>query len=83
MPELQSSAYETQSFVDEFKASDAIAEIKLLDHAQFFEQVHGPIDGSEVASGFGHGAQNFLVRQRMGMIPQNLQNSFAGAGNFP
>ena len=70
-------------FPNQFKARRAVAKIKPLDHAHFLQQVHGAINGGEVATAFGHFGKNFPVGQRMRMPPQNFQYGRARAGDFP
>ncbi len=69
-------------FANEFKSSYAVAEIKLFHHAHFFEQVHCPIDGGQVALAFGHAGEDFPVSQGVRMFSQNFQNSRARACDF-
>jgi hypothetical protein len=69
-------------FADQFKPGRAIAKIKTLDHAHFFQQMHRTINCREVALVFGQSGQNFLIGQRVRMPPQNLQDRGARAGDF-
>jgi hypothetical protein len=71
------------ALADEFKPRRAVAKIKPFYHAHLLQQVHGAINGGQIAPAFGHGGQNLAVRQRMRMPPQNLQNGLARAGDFP
>jgi hypothetical protein len=70
------------AFVHEFEPGRPVAKIKPSHHAHFFQQVHGTVNGREVALAFGHGGQNFAVRQRMRMPPEYFQNRLARAGDF-
>jgi len=69
-------------FTDKFKPRRAIAKVKPLHHAHFFEKVHGTVNRREIATAFGHLGKNFLVRQRMRMRSQNFQDRRARAGDF-
>ena len=71
-------------FTDEFKPPRAIAEIKTLDHAHFFQQVHGAIDGGKIAwsPALLHFGKNFPVGEGVGMFPQNFQDCRTGTGDF-
>ena len=55
-------------FTDEFESRRAVAEIKPLHHAHFFEQVHGTINRRKVALASWERGENFPVRQRMRMF---------------
>jgi hypothetical protein len=70
-------------FTDKFKSRRTIAKIKPLHHAHFFEQVHGTVNRRQIATVLWHFGKNFLVSQRMRMLPQNFQNRRARAGDFP
>ena len=69
-------------FANEFESRGAVAEIKSLHHAHFFQQVHGTIDGRQVALALRHLGKNLPVRERMRMTPQNFKNGRARAGDF-
>jgi len=70
------------AFADEFKARGAVAEIKLLDHPQFLEQLHGPVNRGQVALSGRQEAEDFPVGERMPLAPQNFQDGRARAGDF-
>jgi hypothetical protein len=71
-------------FAYEFESSGAVAEIEPLDHPHFFQEVHGTIDGGEVAIAvaFPHLNQDFAVGERMRMFPKDLQNRRARTRDF-
>jgi hypothetical protein len=50
-------------FADQFKTSRAVPEVKPFDHAHLFEQVHGAIDGGEIAlrPALPHFSENFPI----------------------
>jgi serine/threonine-protein kinase RIO1 len=62
---------------DKLESRRAIAEIKPLYHAHFLKQMHGAINRGQIAPVFWHGAENFPVRQRMRMSPENFQDRLA------
>ena len=70
-------------FAHQFKAGRAIPKVKPLHHPHFFKQVHGAINGRQIASAFWQRREDFPVGQRMWMLPQNFQNRRARAGDFP
>ena len=51
-------------FAHQFEPACAVAEIKPFDHAHFFEQMHGAIDGGEIAlsPALLHFGKDFPVR---------------------
>ena len=40
---------------NQFKPGGTVAEIKPLHHPHFFEQMHGPVNGRQIAPTFGQG----------------------------
>jgi site-specific recombinase len=70
------------AFADQFKSRRAVAEVKSLHHSQIFEQMHGAVNRRQIALAFGQGGEDFPVRERMRMLPQNFQNRRAGAGDL-
>lgn len=68
----------------QFKTARAIAKVKALDHAHFFQHVHGAIDGGEVAlfPALLHFQKNFPVRKGMKMFAEYFQDGRARAGDF-
>ena len=71
-------------FAHQFKASSAIAKVKPLDDPHFFQEVHGTIDGGEVALpvALSHLSQYFTIGERVGMFAQDFQDRRPRAGNF-
>ena len=71
-------------FAHQFKTPCAVAEIEPFHNPHFFQQVHGAIDGGQVAFSvaLAHFSQDFAVREGMRMFSQNLQYRRARAGNF-
>jgi hypothetical protein len=70
------------AFAQQFEASDAITEIKALDHTHFLEQVHGTVNGSEVAIAFGQGGKDVFNGKGMGLVPHDFQNCLARGGEL-
>ena len=68
------------AFTDQFEARHAVAEVKPFDHAQFLEQVHGPINRHEVAKSFWQGRENLLVGERMTVLAKDFQDGLARLG---
>ena len=69
------------AFTDQFEARHAVAEVKPFDHAQFLEQVHGPINRHEVAKSFWQGRENLLVCERMAVLAKGFQDGLARPRN--
>ena len=57
---------------DQFEARGAVAEIEAMDHAHFFEQMHGAINGGEIAFTFRKGGENFFAGDRVLVLAQNI-----------
>ena len=70
------------AFADQFKPRRAVAEVKPLHHPHFFEQMHGAVNCRQIALALGQGGEDFLVRERMWILPQNFQNCRARAGDL-
>jgi hypothetical protein len=70
------------AFADKLESRRAVAKVKPLHHAHFLKQVHGAINGRQIALAFGYGSENFPVRQRMGVSAQNFQDRLTWAGDF-
>ena len=70
------------AFADQFKPRRAVAEVKPLHHPHLFEQMHGAVNRRQIALALGQGGEDFLVRERMRMLPQNFQNCRARAGDL-
>ncbi|MGA2788562.1 MAG: hypothetical protein ABSF60_13655 [Verrucomicrobiota bacterium] len=70
------------TFANQLKPRRAVAKIKPLHHSHLFEQVHGAVNRRQIALAFGQGGEDFPVRERMRMLPQNFQNRRAGAGDL-
>jgi len=71
-------------FAHEFKSSGAVAEIETFDDPHLLQQVHGTIDGGQIALAItsSHLGQNFAVRQRMRMFSQDFQDRRPRARNL-
>jgi hypothetical protein len=69
-------------FADEFEPRRAIAKIKPLHHAHFFQQVHRAVNGRQITPASGHLGKNLPVRERMRMVPQNFQYGRARASDL-
>ena len=70
------------TFAHKFKPGFAVPKIKLFYQTDFFEQVHGSIDGCQIAPTFGQGCENLPVGQWMRMFLQNIQDCPARTGDF-
>ena len=66
----------------EFEPRGSITEIKPLHHPQLLQQLHRPVNRGEVAFTRRQFGEDFLVRQRMRVMPQHVQNGRARAGNL-
>ena len=61
------------SFLHQFKTRHAIAEIKTFHHAQFFQEVHGTVDGREIDLTPTEFKLLLLLAERKGRVqPRNL-----------
>jgi hypothetical protein len=70
------------TFANQFKPRRAVAEIKPLHHSQLFQQVQGAVNRRQIALALGQGGEDFLVRERMRMPPENFQDRRARAGDL-
>ena len=70
------------AFTNQFKPRRAVAEIKPLDHAHFFEQVHGPVNRRQITKSFGQRGKNLPAGERMRVRAQGFQDCLARAGDF-
>ena len=70
------------AFADQFKPRRAVAEVKPFHHPHLLEQMHGTVNRRQIALSPGHGGKNVPVRERMRMLPENLQNCRARAGDL-
>lgn len=71
-------------FAHEFKPPRAVAEVEPFDDPHFFQQMHGAIDGRQIAFSiaFAHFSKNFTVCERMRMFSKDFQDCRARAGDF-
>ena len=66
---------------DQLEARRAVAEVEALHHAHSFEQMHGAVEGREVAVTLRQRGVDFLVRHRMPMLAQQGENRLARRGD--
>ena len=66
----------------QFKAGRPVPEIKPLYQAHLFQQVHGAINGCQIAVPGRQGAKNFPVGQRARLAVEYLQDGPARPGDF-
>lgn len=71
-------------FTHQFETARAVAKIKSFDHSHLFQQMHGTINGGQIAPSiaFLHLRQKFPIGQWMGMFPQDFQYGRPRAGDF-
>jgi len=55
---------------DEFKAGNAIAEIKTLNHSSLLENAYGAVDGGQIAFTGRQGAVDLLDGLRMSLLAE-------------
>jgi hypothetical protein len=70
------------ALTDQLEPRCAVAEIKPLDHAHFFEQVHGPVNRRQITQAPGQPGKNLTAGERMRVRAQNIQDRLARAGDF-
>ena len=66
---------------DQLEARRAVAEVEALHHTHAFEQVHGAVDGREVAVTLRQRGVDFLVRHRVPMLAQQREDGLARPGD--
>ena len=59
-------------FTHEFDPRGTIAEMEPLDHARLLQQVHGAVDGGEVALARRQSVEDFPDGERMRMLAEHL-----------
>ena len=67
---------------DEFEARRAVAEVEAMDHAHFFEEMHGAIDRGQVAFAGRQGGEDFLGGNGVFAMAQNIENGLARSGDL-
>jgi hypothetical protein len=67
---------------DKFEARGSVAEIEAMDHAHFFEEMHGAINCGEIAFAFGQGGKDFFAGERVLVMAENVKDGLARAGDF-
>ena len=66
----------------QFKPRRAIVKVKPFDHTHLLQQVHGAVDGREIALAGGHLGMYLFVGQRVRMLAENLQDGRTRAGDL-
>jgi hypothetical protein len=69
-------------FSHQFKPRRPVAKIKPLDHPHLFQQVHRPVNRRQIALSPGQSGQNIPARERMRVLPENLQDGRARASDL-
>src|SRR4051812_22013584 len=67
---------------NEFETRRAIAKIETMDHAHFFQQMHRPINGHEIAFTRRKRSQNLFAVNRVFLLAQDVEDRLARPGDF-
>ena len=68
------------AFGEQLEARSAVAEVKALHHAHALEQMHGAVDGGEVA-GLGQGSMDLADGEGVFLRAKGVEDGLARAGH--
>ena len=69
-------------FFNEFKSRGPVVKVGPLDHPHFLQQVHRPVNCRQITFSLGQSTEDFPIRERMRMPPEDFEDNRSRTGNF-